>query len=91
MDAMREGEGGDRGDDVQKPKSARAVLSEYYSPNANRHRHWQWAGEYEQEEWDMWELCTGSAHSFEHGHVRIIIFKTRQRNPLFCPLSINPT
>ena len=91
MDAMREGVGGDRGDDVQKPK-----LPELYSVSTTHLMPTDTVtdseqGEYEQEEWDMWELCTGSAHSFEHGHVRIIIFKTRQRNPLFCPLSINPT
>ena len=92
MDAMREGVGGDRGDMMSKNQN----LPELYSvstthliPRGTVTESEQ--GEYEQEGWDMWELCTGSAHSFEHGHVRIIIFKTRQRNPLFCPLSINPT
>ena len=40
---------------------------------------------------DMWELCNESGHSCYCYHTVIIIFQRAQRNPLFCPLSINPT
>ena len=45
----------------------------------------------EQELSDMWELCNESGHSCYCCHTVIIIFQRAQRNPLFCPLSINPT